>query len=201
MARVLAAEVRQRLHEDGVAEVLDTAYQPGSEDYSALVGQLQRAAADVVYIGGYGPDAARIVRAARERGDDLQLVGGHALGMAEFWGIAGAAGEGTIFTGRPDAGVGSRGSAGAARVARPWPWAAPDQPRHLCRGPDLGAGGGAGPAPSILAAVNRGLHRGRFETVLGRVAFDAKGDLEDAAWQWQVWRDGDYEPLDPTMPR
>jgi branched-chain amino acid transport system substrate-binding protein len=75
----LAAEVRQRLHEHRMAEDLDTAYQPGLEDYSALVGQLQRAAIDMVYVGGYGPDAARIVRAAREHGDDLQLVGGHAL--------------------------------------------------------------------------------------------------------------------------
>ena len=28
------------------------------------------------------------------------------------------------------------------------------------------------------------------------VAFDEKGDLEDAAWQWKVWTDGDYVPLE-----
>ena len=55
----LAAEVRQRLHEHRMAEDLHTAYQPGLEDYSALVGQLQRAAIDVVYVGGYGPDTSR----------------------------------------------------------------------------------------------------------------------------------------------
>ena len=47
--------------------------------------------------------------------------------------------------------------------------------------------------------MTRTLRRGRFETVLGRVAFDGKGDLEGAAWQWQVWRDGDYEPLNPMV--
>ena len=39
------------------------------------------------------------------------------------------------------------------------------------------------------------LRRGRFETVLGRVTFDSKGDLEGAVWQWKVWIDGDYVPL------
>ena len=39
------------------------------------------------------------------------------------------------------------------------------------------------------------LRRGRFTSVLGRVAFDEKGDLRGAGWQMQVWSDGDYRPL------
>jgi branched-chain amino acid transport system substrate-binding protein len=194
----LAIQVRRRLREDGVAEVLHLVYPPGEDNYSALAGRLRRAAVEVAYVGGYGPDAARIVRAAREGGDGFQLVGGHALGMAEFRDIAGAAGEGTIFTGRRDTGRG----AGEGQVLR-----------------ELRAQG-QGRRPTSLAsyaavqvwvqaveragipdpaAVARALHGGRFETVLGRVAFDAKGDLEGAAWQWQVWRDGDHELLKPAL--
>ncbi len=194
----LATQVRRRLREDGVAEVLHLAYTPGEEDYSALVGRLRRAAVDVAYVGGYGPDAARIVRAARARGDGLQLVGGHALGMPEFWAIAGAAGEGTLFTGRRDTGRGP----GEARVLREL------RARGQGRRPTSLASYAAvqvwaqaveragTPDP---AAVARALHGGRFETVIGRVAFDAKGDLEGAAWQWQAWRDGDHEPLKPAV--
>jgi branched-chain amino acid transport system substrate-binding protein len=194
----LAAEARRRLHEHGVTEVLLTAYPPGREDYSVLVGQLRQAAIDVAYVGGYGPDAARIVRAAREGGDDLQLVGGHALGMAEFWSVAGRAGEGTLFTSRRDAergpeeeqvlrelraeGLGRRPTS-LATYAAVQVWAQATER--------------AGTADA--AAVTEALHRGRFETVVGRVAFDAKGDLEGAAWQWQVWRDGDYEPLPSSV--
>ena len=47
-----------------------------------------------------------------------------------------------------------------------------------------------------LAPVARALRRGRFDTVLGPVAFDGKGDLEGAAWQWRVWTDGEYIPLE-----
>jgi hypothetical protein len=39
------------------------------------------------------------------------------------------------------------------------------------------------------------LRRGRFDTVLGRVAFDDNGDLEGASWQWQQWTDGTYVTL------
>ena len=127
-------------------------------------------------------------------------VGGHALGMAEFWNIAGAAGEGTIFTGRRDAEVGPEDQ----RVLREL------QARGLGQHPTSLASYAAVEiwAQTVqrirtfdLAAVTRGLHRGRFDTVLGWVDFDAKGDLEGAAWQWQVWRGGDYEPLEPTMTR
>ena len=32
--------------------------------------------------------------------------------------------------------------------------------------------------------------------MLGAVAFDRKGDLDGAAWQWKVWANGDYVPLE-----
>jgi branched-chain amino acid transport system substrate-binding protein len=188
----LAAETRQRLREHGRAEDLYTVYQPGLEDYASLVEQLQRAGIDVVYLGGYGPDAARILRTARARGDDLQLVGGHALSMGEFWQIAGAAGVGTLFTGRRDT------ASGEGRVlwelrARGLGW----RPTSLATyaAVQVWAQAAARAGTTDPAAVTKALRRGRFETVLGQVAFDDKGDLKGAAWQWQVWRNGDYEPV------
>jgi hypothetical protein len=44
--------------------------------------------------------------------------------------------------------------------------------------------------------VAKALRRGRFDTVLEQVAFDDKGDLEAAAWQWKVWTNADYVPLE-----
>ncbi|MFZ1431280.1 MAG: hypothetical protein WAS21_31545, partial [Geminicoccaceae bacterium] len=43
--------------------------------------------------------------------------------------------------------------------------------------------------------VTRMLHRGRFATVLGRVAFAGNGDLLGSGWQWQEWRGGAYAPV------
>jgi branched-chain amino acid transport system substrate-binding protein len=196
----LAAQTRHRLRQRGVGEALYGAYQPGAMDYATLVARLRQAGVDVLYIGGYGPDAGRILRTARERGDDLQMIGGDGLGMDEFWMAAGAAGKGTIFSDLRDA---SALPDAAAVLARFEDWGL--EPRTN----GLGAYAAvqvwaqaverAGSAePAAVAAM---LRRGRFESVLGKIAFDDKGDLEGAAWQWQVWRNGRSMPLDHLLAR
>ena len=77
--RGLAAQTRRRLRQLGVVEALYAAYMPGEQDYEALAARLRCHAIDVLYVGGYGPDAGAILRSAREQGDDLQLVGGDGL--------------------------------------------------------------------------------------------------------------------------
>jgi branched-chain amino acid transport system substrate-binding protein len=191
----LAQEARKQLRARGETEVIYDYYPPAAADYTDLMARLRQARIDVLYVGGYGPDAGRILRTARERGDDLRLVGGDGLGMDEFWSIAVDLGERTIFSGRPDV----RNRPDAAAVLE----------RFRSRG--LGtrtAGLGAYAAVQVwaqaveragtleLAPVARAMRRGSFGTVLGRVAFDGKGDLRGAAWQWKVWTDGTYVPLE-----
>jgi branched-chain amino acid transport system substrate-binding protein len=191
--RGLAEQTRRRLRQQGVVEALYAAYRPGEPRYDELAARLGRHPIDVLYIGGYGADAGAIVRSVREQGYDLQLVGGDAIGGEEFWTAAGAAGEGAIFSARPAI----RRHAHAASV------------RAILRGRGPGPGGIAAYAAvevwaqateragtTALAPVAAELRRGRFLTVLGRVAFDAKGDLRGAGWEMQVWHDGDYAPLD-----
>jgi branched-chain amino acid transport system substrate-binding protein len=194
----LAQEARRRLHARGEKEVIYDLYTPAAEDYTDLLARLRHARIDVLYIGGYGPDAALMLRTARERGDDLQLIGGDGLGMDGFWSVAGEFGEYTIFSERPD--------------VRDRPDAAALLERFRDRGLDTRVGGlGAYAAVQVwaqaaeragtleLASVARTLRRGRFDTVLGPLAFDRKGDLKGAAWQWKVWTDGDYIPLEQLV--
>jgi branched-chain amino acid transport system substrate-binding protein len=187
----LAAQARRRLRERGVKEAVYDVYTPGEEDRSALVARLEQAGVEVAYVAGYGPDAARIVRAARERGDGLRVIGGDGLGMDEFWAVAGPAGEGTVFTGRP--GAAPDAAVAAAFRARGFGWPPPSVGAYAAVQVWARAVREAGTADP--AAVTRALHRGRFGTVLGRVAFDGKGDLEGADWRWWVWTDGRREPL------
>jgi branched-chain amino acid transport system substrate-binding protein len=190
----LAMQTRARLREDGVREALFAEYVPGAADYGPLVEQVREAGIGLLYVGGYGPDAGRIVRTARDQGSSLQLVGGDGLEMEEFWTVAGPAGEGAIFTARRDA---------SAEPAAVNVLAAFDA-MGLGR---LPSGLGAYAAVQIWAEaaeragtvdpakVTQALHRGRFASVLGRVAFDTKGDVEGAVWQWQIWHNGSYAPL------
>jgi branched-chain amino acid transport system substrate-binding protein len=46
-------------------------------------------------------------------------------------------------------------------------------------------------------AVMRVLHEAEFDTVLGRIGFDVKGDVEGfEPFVWYVWRSGKYVPLE-----
>jgi branched-chain amino acid transport system substrate-binding protein len=190
----LAREARKQLRARGKTEVVYTLYRPHASDYTDLLARLRQARIDVLYVGGYGPDAGLILRIARELGDDLQLIGGDGIGMDGFWSIAGELGERTIFSDRPEVrdrpdaaavierfqsrGLGTRmGGLGAYATVQVWAQAVER----------------AGTFES--AAVARMLRRGRFDTVLGRVSFDRKGDLQGAVWQWKAWTDGDYVPL------
>ena len=195
----LALRTRERLHELGIREALLAAYTPGALDYRSLIDQVLQAGVTLLYVGGYGPDAGRIARAARERGSDLQIVGGDGLSMEEFWATAGEAGEGTVFTARFDAST----EPAAAPVLEAF--------RAVGLGP-LPTGLDAYAAVQVWAQavtragsadpakVTEAIHRGKFATALGRVAFDQKGDVAGADWQWQVWHDGSYAPLRPGEP-
>jgi branched-chain amino acid transport system substrate-binding protein len=48
-----------------------------------------------------------------------------------------------------------------------------------------------------LDAVTQIMHSRQFDTVLGKIGFDAKGDVTGfEPWQWFVWQaDGTYVPL------
>jgi branched-chain amino acid transport system substrate-binding protein len=49
------------------------------------------------------------------------------------------------------------------------------------------------------AAVVKALHHNEFDTALGRLGFDAKGDVTGVdSFIWYVWQNGDYAPVDPA---
>ena len=43
-----------------------------------------------------------------------------------------------------------------------------------------------------LDAVAAALRSGTFETVLGPIGFDEKGDITAPSFVWYVWRGGEY---------
>lgn len=195
----LALETERALKRRAVEIALVDQYEPDQKDYSKLVERLRDAEIELLYVGGYGPDAGRIVADARAAGSNLQLIGGDGVGMDEFWATAGEAGEGTIFStfelqnSMPD----------DEAPLQPGATTAPAVLSHTPAG-----GLGAYAAIELWAAaatrlqtldatqISRLLHYDRFATVRGAVAFDDKGDVRNAAWTWLVWRGGLKVPLD-----
>jgi branched-chain amino acid transport system substrate-binding protein len=82
----------------GSTEVLYEGINAGEKDYNALVTKLkERQGVEVVYFGGYHPEAGLIMRQAAEQGYKFQLIMPDSIASPEFWQVAGPAGEGTMF--------------------------------------------------------------------------------------------------------
>lgn len=189
----LAEETRKRLVKRGVAIALYDEYRYGAKDYTTLVAKMRDAGIAVAYVGGYVTEAALILRQARDQGYGLELVSGDALASDEFWLITGPSGEGTMFTFGPDP---RRNPEAVPVVARFR--AAKYEPEgytlYAYAGIQAWAqavtmAGSLDSAKAIAALRNH-----QFETVLGKIGFDKKGDVTSPAWVWYVWRNGKYVP-------
>ena len=99
----LADVTRAAMNKAGMKEVMNEEITPGEKDYSALVSKLKAANVDVIYFGGYHPEAALIVKQAREQGLTAQLLSGDSLNTQEFATLAGAAANGVMFTNAAEA--------------------------------------------------------------------------------------------------
>jgi branched-chain amino acid transport system substrate-binding protein len=64
----IATETRRSLRAAGGAEVMFEAYTAGDKDFTALVSRIKQAGADVLFVGGYHPEAGLIVRQMRDQG-------------------------------------------------------------------------------------------------------------------------------------
>src|SRR5690606_7031086 len=93
----VADAVRATMNESGLKEVAYEGINAGEKDYSALVTKLKDLKADVVYFGGYHPEAGLILRQSAEQDLKFQLIMPDSIASPEFWQIAGPAGEGTMF--------------------------------------------------------------------------------------------------------
>ena len=172
-----------------------TAYAPGESDYSGLVEALRNAAAEVLYVGGYPAEAGLILREAAYQGLDLQLVGGDSLTTEEFWLVAGPAGEGAMVTFGPDPRLNPE-AGDVVRRFRVQGFEPAGYTLHTYAAVQAWAQAAEAAGTLELSAVIAALRAGRFETVLGSLSFDEKGDVRAPGFVWYVWRGGDYVRVD-----
>jgi branched-chain amino acid transport system substrate-binding protein len=185
----LAEGARQVFEAAGNRAVVTQSFTPGERSQNALVGVLQDAAIDAVVIGALQADAAVVASELRARGIDATLIGGEALGLEEFRDLAGDAAEGVIFALPAD----PRANPSAATVVERFRAngiepAGATLPAYAAV--ELFAEAVAGTGSTAFADVVQSLSSGAFDTVLGRVEFDPKGDRLDPGWSLLVWRNG-----------
>jgi branched-chain amino acid transport system substrate-binding protein len=186
---------KAQLNKRGVTEAIYQAYTPGKNDYSAEIAALQAADIAVLYVGGYNNEVALMARAARDRGYAVQLVSGDGMATEEFSLIAGPAAEGTLFTFVAD----PRRNAEAASVVERFRAEnfEPEGYTLLSYAAVQAWAQAVEKANSLeLQAVIASLRTHQFDTVLGRISFDGKGDLTAQSWIWYIWKGGKYVPVE-----
>jgi branched-chain amino acid transport system substrate-binding protein len=191
----LAEETKKRLNRLGVTEILFDEIAPQQLDYFDVIDRMRAAGVAVLYYGGYSPEAGLIIRQARSAHYDLQLVSGDGLGNEDFGLIAGSAADGAMMTQVPDLSTYPAAAAVADRLRA-------DSESAFTAYAALQAWAQTVEKAGTFAAkaVAEVLHSHEFDTVLGRIGFDAKGDVTGYdPFIWYQWRGGDYAPADPSQ--
>ncbi len=193
--RGLAEETKKALNAAGMQEALFAAYTAGERDYNALVSRMKAAGIDVIYVGGYHTEAGLILRQAKEQGMNVTLIGGDALVTNEFWQIAGAAGEGTLMTFSSD----PRRRPQAAEVVQRFRSRNVDPEGYVLYTyaaiqiwADAAKKLGATDPRRVAQTLKSG---GPWQSVLGPISFDRKGDVTVPDYVFYVWRNGSYAQI------
>jgi branched-chain amino acid transport system substrate-binding protein len=194
LAEVTKAELNRR----GVTEAIYDQITPGEADYLDTLAELEAAGIDVLFYGGYQREAALLIRQARDHGYDLQMIGGDALLHEDFLHVAGPAAVGVRFVSVAD----PRTNEGAAPVIEKFR-AEGYEPKgftlYAYAAVEVWAQAVERAGTVEPKAVAGALHAYQFDTVLGRIGFDQKGDVYGyEPFVWYVWQNDGYAPVDPA---
>ena len=187
----LADEFKRQLNSRGVTETMYEAITAGDKDFTALITKMKNAGIDLIYLGGYHTEAGLIARQAKEQGINATMMSGDALVTDEYWAITGDTGQGTLMTFSPD----PRKNAAAAPVVAEFEAAGYDPEGYTLytyAAIQVWAQAAEKAGSTDLEAVIEQLNGNQFDTVLGPIAFDDKGDVKGAAYVMYEWDNGKY---------
>jgi branched-chain amino acid transport system substrate-binding protein len=193
----LAEATKGQLNWHGVTETRFDQITPGQPDYhTETVSTLEAAGIKVLFYGGATAEAAVIARQAHERGYDLQLIGSDNLHTEYFGRVAGPAAEGVRFVAVADA---RTNEAAAPVVAKFRAEGYEPEGYTLYAYAVIQVWAQAVKKADSFDddAVIDALRNNEFDTVLGRLGFDAKGDVTGVdSFIWYVWSDTEYHPAE-----
>jgi branched-chain amino acid transport system substrate-binding protein len=190
----LADEFKKQLNKRGVNEIMYEAYNQGDKDFSALITKMKGAGVDLVYIGGYHTEAGLITRQSREQGFNAQIMSGDALVDQQYWQITGATGEGTLMTFAPD----PRKSPAAKDVVAKFKAQGYDPEGYTLytyAAFQVFAEAAERAKSLDLDKLIKVLREGTYNTVIGPLAFDEKGDIKNPEYVMYRWSNGQYTEI------
>jgi branched-chain amino acid transport system substrate-binding protein len=191
----LADQVKKTINEGGMKEKMYESFGKDDKDFNALVSRMKANKIDVVYLGGYHTSAGLMLRQMRAQGLMAQMISGDALATQEFWSITGDAGAGMMFTFGPDP---TKRPVAAAVVKRFKDKGINPEGYTLYTyaAIQIWAQAAAKAKTTDPKKVAAAIHAGKWDTVLGPISYDKKGDITRLDYVFYVWKKGGtYEEM------
>ncbi|RVU29991.1 MULTISPECIES: branched-chain amino acid ABC transporter substrate-binding protein [Neptunomonas] len=187
----LATTVKSALEKGGLNITMFEGVTAGDKDFSALIAKLKKEGVDFVYYGGYHPELGLILRQSKEKGFNAQFMGPEGIVNSDLAKIAGEASEGVLATA---------------------PKSFDQNPVNQARVEAIKAKGEDPTGPFVFTAyaavelmknaiektggtdpekMAEHLRSNPLDTAIGKIAYDAKGDLTESTFQvYQLHKDG-----------
>lgn len=192
----VASQVRDALEPTDVKLEMFEGINVGDSDYSAVITKLKSTNPDLIYFGGYHAELGLLLRQAREQGLNTQFMGPEGVANDDLVAIAGPAVEGLLVTLPAD----FTKMEGNEQIIEHF--------NTYKRSPNGAFNMPAYAAVQIIAqsieavgedadAVADYMHNNTFNTAIGVVEYDEKGDLKEfefAVYKWDA--DGNLEQLE-----
>lgn len=191
----VASQVRDSLAGGDVELVLFEGINVGDSDYSAVITKLKSINPDLIYFGGYHAELGLLLRQAREQDLQTQFMGPEGVANQDLVAIAGPAVDGLLVTLPADFTklAGNEGILEHFETFKRNPNGAFTMPAYAAVQILVASINAVGEDPDKVADY---MHSNSFDTGIGKVEYDEKGDLkqfEFAVFQWD--ENGEMEQL------
>src|ERR1700734_677083 len=187
----LADAALDDMHKFGIKEVLYEGVNTGEKDYSAIVSKIKESGADYLMWGGLHTEGGLIIRQMRDQGMNTIVISGDGITDNELASLGRPGVEGAHMS----FGTDPRNNAAAKDIVAEFrakgfePEAYTLYSYAAVQIMKQAAEKAKSVDPKKMAAV---MHSGMtFNTVIGPIAYDKKGDRTSVDFVWYVWKKGD----------
>jgi branched-chain amino acid transport system substrate-binding protein len=190
----VADETKKGLNAGGMREAMYEAYNDTDKDFSALINKMKQAKIDIIVLGGYHTAAAMLVKQSREQGFGAQLVGFDALEDPEFGKLGGAATDGVLMSFPPKA-EDFPANAALVKKFRDSGYDPTGYTLFTYAAVKVWADAAAKAKSIDAAAVAAALRQGTYQSAVGPLTYDQKGDIKNPVYDIYVWKNGKSSPV------
>jgi branched-chain amino acid transport system substrate-binding protein len=187
----LADETRRAMAKAGLKDVFYEGVNIGDKDFSALIAKMKEAGVSVVYWGGLHTEFGLMERQAADQGLKATFMSGDGIVSNELASIAGDAVDGTLMTFAPD----PRKNEAAKELVEKFRAAGFEPEAYTLYSYAAlqviaqAAKAAGGNDPQAVAEALKA--KGPFQTAIGELGFDEKGDITRPDYVMYTWKKGD----------